>query len=57
MSEQHPGQSDGEASAIIDQWFRDYVQGSIVARDVDTYNHVQAAVEDLKKRLAEIGVK
>lgn len=44
-----------EIAAIIDQWFRDRVQGTILARDVDAYNHVHAAVEELKQRIKSRG--
>ena len=36
---------------MVDRWFADNFYGSVVARDVDTYNHVYHAVEELKKRL------
>jgi hypothetical protein len=38
-------------SAVVDLWFSDSFHGSIVARDVDTYNYVHGAVEELKRRL------
>jgi hypothetical protein len=37
--------------AVVDRWFADHFYGSIVARNVDTYNYVSNAVEELKKRL------
>ena len=40
--------------AIVDRWFADHFYGSIVARNVDTYNYVSNAVEELKKRLMAV---
>jgi hypothetical protein len=37
--------------AVVDRWFGDHFPGSVVARDVDAYNYVHGAVEELKKRL------
>lgn len=36
----------------IEQWFADTMHGSVVSRDVVIYNHVHAAYEDLKNRIA-----
>ena len=44
-------QPDEPLDAVVDRWFADNFYGSVVARDVDTYNHVYHAVEELKKRL------
>jgi hypothetical protein len=38
--------------AEIEAWFASHFHNSIVARDTETFNHVRAAVDDLKVRLA-----
>lgn len=35
----------------IDAWWQDKMQGSIVARNVEIWNYMREAMEDLKKRL------
>jgi hypothetical protein len=37
--------------AVVDRWFSDHFPGSVVARNVDAYNYVHSAVEELKRRL------
>ncbi|WOJ88054.1 hypothetical protein RZS28_09305 [Methylocapsa polymorpha] len=37
--------------ALIDQWRFEVFHGSIVARDVEVWNFVRSAAEDLKQRL------
>jgi hypothetical protein len=37
--------------ALIDQWRFEVFHGSIVARDVEVWNFVRGAAEDLKQRL------
>ncbi len=39
--------------AEIDRWFVDHFHGSVVATVTEHFNHVFAATEDLKRRLAE----
>ncbi len=39
--------------AVIDRWFVDQFHGSVVATVTEHFNHVFAAVQDLKRRLAE----
>lgn len=36
---------------IIDAWFAEHFSNSIVSRDTETFNHVHAAKEELKRRL------
>lgn len=51
-----PGQRDRAAARIraeIDRWFVDHFHGSAVATVTEHFNHVFAATEDLKRRLAE----
>ena len=38
----------------VEIWFRDHFPGSVVARSVETWNHVHAAKEDLKRRLRDL---
>lgn len=38
---------------IVDEWFLDWIYGSAVARDTAIFNHIFAAKEDLKRRLAK----
>ena len=42
----------GDAAALVDQWWNDHVPGSVVAGNTEIYNHMHAAKEDLKRRLA-----
>lgn len=37
--------------AAIDRWFADTMPGSPLARSTEAYNHVYAALKDLKTRL------
>lgn len=39
------------AREIVEQWWRERVHNSPVSRDTRAYNFLQAAVEDLKRRL------
>jgi hypothetical protein len=39
--------------AIVDTWFIETMNGTIVSRNTDILNHVAAAVQDLKQRLAK----
>lgn len=41
-----------DINAEIDAWFATHFHNSVVSRDTETYNHVRAAVDDLKVRLA-----
>ena len=38
---------------VVQAWFVEKIQNSNVSRDTETYNHHLAAVEDLKRRLAQ----
>ncbi len=38
-------------AALIDQWHFDAFNGSVVARDVEIWNFVRKATEELKQRL------
>ncbi len=38
---------------IVDEWFLDWIYGSAAARDTAIFNHIFAAKEDLKRRLAK----
>ncbi len=38
---------------IVDEWFLDWIYGSSAARDTAIFNHIFAAKEDLKRRLAK----
>lgn len=40
--------------AIIERWFMDHFPGSVIARDVESWNKALAAKEDLKVRLAAV---
>jgi hypothetical protein len=40
-------------NALIDAWVVEHFHGSIVSRDTQIFNHVRAAVEDLKRRLTK----
>ena len=52
-----PQVTAGPLDAMVDLWFADHFYGSVVARDVDAYNHVYHAVEELKKRLKRMPIK
>lgn len=39
-------------TALVDQWRFEAFHGSIIARDVEVWNFLHAATEDLKRRLA-----
>lgn len=39
--------------ALIDRWFDDHFPGSVVARDVEAWNLVHRAKEELKARLSK----
>ncbi|WP_155633920.1 hypothetical protein [Burkholderia cepacia] len=43
---------DARTDALIESWFRANFHDSIVSRDTETFNHVRAAVDALKKELA-----
>ena len=38
--------------ALVEHWFFDTFHGSLVARSTEVWNHVHAAKEELKRRLA-----
>jgi hypothetical protein len=38
-------------TALIDQWHFEAFNGSVVARDVEIWNFVRTATEDLKQRV------
>lgn len=54
-------ESAGEAAATapskldeaLEAWFREKIQNSVVSQSTAVYNHVRAAVDDLKARLAK----
>lgn len=41
------------AVEVVDQWIRECVHGSVLARDTESYNHLMKQLEELKRRLAE----
>jgi hypothetical protein len=59
----HPAAADEAASAaetvphpmdsLIDGWFARSFHNSVVSRDTETFNHVYAAKEDLKRLILE----
>ena len=40
-------------AALVERWFADHFPGSPVARVTECWNHVHAAVADLKRRLTQ----
>lgn len=38
--------------ALVEHWFFEAFHGSVVARATDCWNHVHAAKDELKRRLA-----
>lgn len=51
MSEPESTMELARLTALIDQWRFEAFHGSIVARDVEVWNFVRSATEDLKQRL------
>ena len=47
-----PDAPASNTDAIVDGWFADHFPGSIVAQTTEVWNHVHAAVAELKRRLA-----
>lgn len=47
------GRVAARTRAAIDRWFVDHFHGSAIATVTEHFNHVFAATEDLKRRLAE----
>lgn len=41
-----------ELDALVERWFFEAFHGSPVARSTETWNHVHAAKDELKRRLA-----
>lgn len=39
---------------VVDQWLREVIHGSPVARNTEAYNHLVDSLPDLKARLAAI---
>ncbi len=39
--------------AIVDAWFNDTMRDSPASRSTEVWNHIHAAKEDLKRRLAQ----
>lgn len=39
-------------SEIVEQWFKNEIQGSHIAKNTQLYNHIYAAKEKLKKLLS-----
>ena len=46
-----------QLETLVDRWFHESFHGSLVARATDVWNHVQAAKDDLKCRLARFLVE
>lgn len=42
-------------AALIEKWFIEHFHGSPHMRDTEAFNHVRAAVDDLKRRITENG--
>jgi hypothetical protein len=42
---------------IIEEWYREQINNSVVSRITECVNHVRASVDDLKKRLGIGGTK
>ena len=41
-----------DLDALVEHWFFEAFHGSVVARATDVWNHVHAAKDELKRRLA-----
>lgn len=41
------------ADAIVDRWFSDCIKGGPIGRHTQSYNHLQEALPELKRRLAK----
>ena len=41
-----------DLDALVERWFFEAFHGSVVARATDVWNHVHAAKDELKRRLA-----
>jgi hypothetical protein len=48
-----PDPATARLHAQIDAWFAAHFHNSIVSRDTETFNHVHAAKEDLKRLLSQ----
>lgn len=46
-----PMSDPSPTDAVVDGWFRDHFPGSPVARVTGAWNHLYAALPDLKRRL------
>lgn len=53
MDEQQNELPEPQLDAVIERWFREKIQNSIASQQTVIYNHVRAAVDDLKTRLAK----
>ncbi len=42
------------ADALVERWFLDSFHGSPVARSTEAWNHVRAATDELRRRLAAL---
>ena len=47
-----PKPAADDLDALVEHWFFEAFHGSVVARATDVWNHVHAAKDELKRRLA-----
>lgn len=41
-----------DIAALVDEWWRDVMPGSVLGRYTEAWNHVMGAVDELKRRLS-----
>jgi hypothetical protein len=49
-----PPEAPFALAAEIDAWFASHFHNSVVSRDTEVFNHVRAAVDELKVRLTQL---
>lgn len=51
VDEVAPVSEASSTDVIVEAWFATHFHNSIISRDTETFNHVRAAIDDLKLRL------